>query len=205
MPRRRNWGHCVDLDLGFTPATNLLALRRLHLATGESADAPAAWIDLDNGALSELPQRYERRGDADYWYTAQRFDYQAMLNVTPEGFVTPYPTLWQPGENCEWFPATRSRLRRWSAAISRANASLLASAGNVVAPRSHARSVSLRRTRLISALRRCTTAAGVPAGAKTPNSESGWPREAQLGQRGHLRHASIREGAPTASARSRPP
>ncbi|WLA02685.1 putative glycolipid-binding domain-containing protein [Xanthomonas translucens] len=34
--------HCIDLDLGFTPATNLLQLRRLRLAVGEGADAPAA-------------------------------------------------------------------------------------------------------------------------------------------------------------------
>jgi hypothetical protein len=28
--------HCVDLDLGFTPATNLLQLRRLNLSQGEA-------------------------------------------------------------------------------------------------------------------------------------------------------------------------
>ena len=88
-------GHCVDLDLGFTPATNLLQLRRLHLGAGEAADAPAAWVDLNGGGMSELAQRYERRGDTDYWYTAQRFDYQAMLSVTPEGFVRRYPQLWE--------------------------------------------------------------------------------------------------------------
>ena len=88
-------GHCTDLDLGFTPASNLLPLRRLHLGQGEAADAPAAWVDLNGGGLSELPQRYERRGEADYWYAAPRFDYQAMLSVTPEGFVRRYPKLWE--------------------------------------------------------------------------------------------------------------
>ena len=88
-------GHCVDLDLGFTPATNLLALRRLHLAPGEASEAPAAWLDLDSGSLSELKQHYERRGEAEYWYTAPRFDYAAMLEVTSDGFVRHYPTLWE--------------------------------------------------------------------------------------------------------------
>lgn len=92
-------GHCVDLDLGFTPATNLLQLRRLHLAPGEAADAPAAWLDLESGSLSELQQRYERRGEADYWYAAPRFDYAAMLEVTADGFVRRYPTLWEADEN----------------------------------------------------------------------------------------------------------
>jgi hypothetical protein len=88
-------GHCVDLDLGFTPATNLLALRRLHLPAGEAADAPAAWLDLDSGALSELAQRYERRSETAYWYAAPRLDYAAMMQVTPDGLVRVYPGLWE--------------------------------------------------------------------------------------------------------------
>ncbi|MDQ0571839.1 hypothetical protein QFZ42_003673 [Variovorax paradoxus] len=87
--------HCVDLDLGFTPATNLLQLRRLNLSKGEGADAPAAWVDLDGGGvLSELMQRYERTGEDEYAYDAKRFDYAATLRATPEGFVRDYPGLW---------------------------------------------------------------------------------------------------------------
>lgn len=33
---------CIDVDLGFTPATNLIALRRLSLKVGQRAQAPAA-------------------------------------------------------------------------------------------------------------------------------------------------------------------
>ncbi len=87
--------HCVDLDLGFTPATNLIQLRRLNLAHGEGADAPAAWLDLDDGGLSLLAQRYERRSDHGYWYRAERFDYEALLDVSAEGFVRDYPKLWR--------------------------------------------------------------------------------------------------------------
>jgi hypothetical protein len=88
-------GHCTDLDLGFTPATNLIQLRRLHLDPGESAQAPAAWLDVDDDSLTALEQTYERRSDTDYWYQSPRFDYAAMLVVTPEGFVARYPDLWQ--------------------------------------------------------------------------------------------------------------
>ncbi|MCY1380818.1 putative glycolipid-binding protein [compost metagenome] len=87
--------HCVDLDLGFTPATNLLQLRRLNLAPGESADAPAAWVDIEDGGLSELMQRYERRGEGTYAYEAKRFDYAEVLGVTADGFVSDYPRLWR--------------------------------------------------------------------------------------------------------------
>lgn len=88
-------GHCIDLDLGFTPATNLLALRRLHLAVGEEADAPAAWLDLESRSLGELAQRYQRRSEVDYGYSAPRFDYDAVLRVTPDAFVSDYPGLWR--------------------------------------------------------------------------------------------------------------
>src|SRR5690242_10296392 len=42
---------CVDLDLSFTPATNLLQLRRAALAVGGAAEIPAAWLDIAAGAL----------------------------------------------------------------------------------------------------------------------------------------------------------
>lgn len=86
--------HCVDLDLGFTPATNLIQLRRLQLQPGEKAAAPAAWLDLEEGGLSLLDQHYERRDDTDYGYRAQRFDYAEVLQVSADGFVRDYPGLW---------------------------------------------------------------------------------------------------------------
>lgn len=86
---------CVDLDLGFTPATNVLPLRRLALGVSEAADAPAAWLDVATGALGELSQRYERRSEGSYWYEAPSFRYAALLEVTPTGFVRRYPGLWE--------------------------------------------------------------------------------------------------------------
>lgn len=86
---------CVDLDLGFTPATNLLALQRLALADGDAADAPAAWLDVWAGALQALAQRYTRRGEATYWYEAPSVGYAGLLDVTPTGFVRRYPGLWE--------------------------------------------------------------------------------------------------------------
>jgi hypothetical protein len=85
----------VDLDLGFTPATNLLQLRRLGLAVGKAADAPVAWFDLHADTLEILPQRYERRGESTYWYEAPRYDYAALLEVDPSGFIRRYPGLWE--------------------------------------------------------------------------------------------------------------
>ena len=87
--------HCLDLDFGFTPSTNLLQLRRLALPVGQGADAPAAWLDVSTGALSVLAQRYHRRSDTTYWYEAPRFGYAELLEVDPVGFVRRYPGLWE--------------------------------------------------------------------------------------------------------------
>jgi hypothetical protein len=86
---------CVDLDLGFTPATNLLQLRRLALAEGQAAEAPAAWLDAPGGSLEDLPQRYERRSEATYWYESPSAGYADLLEVTPIGFIRRYPGLWE--------------------------------------------------------------------------------------------------------------
>ena len=86
---------CVDLDFGFTPATNLLQLRRVALAEGAAADVPVAWLDVPAGTLDLLHQRYERRGAGAYWYEAPRFGYAALLETTPAGFARRYPGLWE--------------------------------------------------------------------------------------------------------------
>jgi hypothetical protein len=86
---------CVDLDLGFTPATNLFQLRRVALQVGQAADVPVAWLDVPVGTLDTLPQRYERRTPELYWYEAPRFDYFALLRVSVIGFVQTYPNLWE--------------------------------------------------------------------------------------------------------------
>jgi hypothetical protein len=86
---------CVDLDLGFTPATNLLQLRRIGLFPGDAADVPVAWLDAAAGTLDLLQQRYERRSETTYWYGAPGFRYAALLEVGPDGFVRRYPGLWE--------------------------------------------------------------------------------------------------------------
>jgi uncharacterized protein len=101
----RGWGlngvpikgleHLVDLDYGFTPATNLLQLSRVALKTGQRAAVPVAWFDLDSAALVELPQSYERRSETSYWYEAPTVPYQALLEIAPNGFVQSYPGLWR--------------------------------------------------------------------------------------------------------------
>ena len=85
----------VDLDLGFTPSTNLFPLRRLALRPGDGAAAAAAWLNEADWSVTRLPQRYERRDAEHYWYEAPTVGYAGMLTVTLDGFVSEYPGLWR--------------------------------------------------------------------------------------------------------------
>ena len=85
---------CLDLDLGFTPATNMLALRRLALEPGQAAEAPAAHLGV-TGELARLPQRYARLSETEYAYEAPSVPFSASLEVDAAGFVRRYPGLWE--------------------------------------------------------------------------------------------------------------
>jgi hypothetical protein len=87
--------HLVDLDYGFTPATNVLQLSRIALKPSQSAEVPVVWFDLGSASLTELPQSYERRSEASYWYEAPTVPYRALLEIAPNGFVQSYPGLWR--------------------------------------------------------------------------------------------------------------
>ncbi len=91
----RGLEHLVDLDFGFTPATNVLQLSRIALKLGQEREVPVAWFDLDSASLVELPQSYERRSEASYWYEAPTVPYRALLEIAPNGFVQSYPGLWR--------------------------------------------------------------------------------------------------------------
>ncbi len=85
----------VDLDFGFTPATNLQQLTRAGLAVGERAGFSVAWFDIGKDAMVELPQIYERRDETHYWYQSPENGYEAILAMDESGFVRDYPGLWR--------------------------------------------------------------------------------------------------------------
>jgi len=86
---------CIDVDLGFTPATNLLALRRYALAIGQQTPAPAAYLAFPEPRLERLEQTYRRLDATKYNYTASAYGYDDVLKVSEHGFVLDYPGLWK--------------------------------------------------------------------------------------------------------------
>lgn len=83
-----------DIDLAFTPATNLLPIRRLDLSVGASVPVIAAWLPFPELELRPLDQVYHRSAEGAYDYSSSGGTFKATLSVSPHGFVTSYPGLW---------------------------------------------------------------------------------------------------------------
>jgi hypothetical protein len=85
---------CVDIDLGFSPSTNLLPIRRTKLAIGEHAAVRAAWVRFPDFAVEVLDQTYARLSESTYHYESAGGQFSRDLTVDPDGFVIDYPGLW---------------------------------------------------------------------------------------------------------------
>ena len=83
---------CVDVDLGVTPATNTLPIRRLRLEVGESRDIRAAWVKFPRLEIEPMAQRYTRV--AEYRYRYESKNVEVDLEVGSAGLVTHYPDSW---------------------------------------------------------------------------------------------------------------
>jgi hypothetical protein len=88
-------GGLLDIDFGFTPASNTNALRRLDLKPEEEVATVFVWLDTESWTMRPLPQTYRRlRADA-YDYASPQHGYRATLLVDEIGTVTSYPGLWK--------------------------------------------------------------------------------------------------------------
>jgi hypothetical protein len=83
-----------DIDLGFTPASNTNAIRRLCLGEGGEAESTAVWLDTEDWAVKPLRQTYGRLGKHAYDYASPLHNYRATLTVDDFGAVIEYPGLW---------------------------------------------------------------------------------------------------------------
>lgn len=84
-----------DIDLGFTPATNTHAIRRLGLAKGEEGATTAVWLDTDDWQVKPLPQTYRCAGTGIYDYSSPLHDFHARLIADDFGAIVEYPGLWR--------------------------------------------------------------------------------------------------------------
>ncbi len=88
---------CIDVDIGITPATNMLPIKRLKLQAEESRDITAAYIPLpDQIDRYFQPQRAEQRytcltPDRFYRYEGLFRAFTAELEIDEVGLVIDYP------------------------------------------------------------------------------------------------------------------
>jgi hypothetical protein len=87
----------LDIDLGFTPATNTLPIRRLAMAVGESAPVRSAWLRSPELRLEPLEQTYTREAEQTFRYRAlvDGEPFTARLDTDQFGRVVRYEGLWE--------------------------------------------------------------------------------------------------------------
>jgi|SRR5580692_5831759 hypothetical protein len=96
---------CIDIDLGFSPSTNLLPIRRFALGVGQEATVTAAWLPFPSLRFELLPQLYRRDTERTYHYESRYGLFTRTLEVDSTGFVTSYPDLWQAESTAAGLPA----------------------------------------------------------------------------------------------------
>jgi hypothetical protein len=84
----------IDIDLNFSPITNLLPLRRLELGTGDSEAVSAAWLRFPSFALERLDQTYTRVDEATLRYESRGGEFVRDLKINSDGLVLEYPDFW---------------------------------------------------------------------------------------------------------------
>jgi hypothetical protein len=86
---------CFEIDISATPFTNTLAIGRLQLATGQSADLLAAYIRLPELTVEAVPQRYTciERGETQsaFKYEGLFRNYTGLLPTDKDLLVIDYP------------------------------------------------------------------------------------------------------------------
>lgn len=85
---------CDDVDLGFSPITNTLPIRRLQLDVGSSAPVRAAWVRFPDLTVEVLEQRYTRLSVHRYRYESAGGAFSRELTVDATGLVIEYPDFW---------------------------------------------------------------------------------------------------------------
>lgn len=83
----------TDVDLGCSPSTNTLPVRRLRLAVGASQTVHAARIRFPELTVEKAAQKYTRIDEFTYRYESGTFT--AELVVDDDGLVATYGDVWR--------------------------------------------------------------------------------------------------------------
>lgn len=85
---------CIDIDLNFSPITNLLPVRRLDLKVGESKEVSAAWLRFPSFQFERIDQTYTRIDETTLKYESRGGEFVRTLKINSDGLVLDYPDYW---------------------------------------------------------------------------------------------------------------
>ena len=89
----------IDIDLGWSPSTNTLPIRRLGLEAGQtSGEFIAAWVRFPDLTLQPLQQEYLRLSERQYRYSSRGGAFMANILVDGNGVALNYEGFWQRAE-----------------------------------------------------------------------------------------------------------
>lgn len=83
-----------DIDLGFTPATLTLPIRRLKLGVGDEVEILVANLDLENERLTPLHLVFRRTGNDTYECFEAETGTTTHLTVDAQGIVRTHAGHW---------------------------------------------------------------------------------------------------------------
>ena len=86
---------CIDIDLNFSPVTNLLPIKRSNIAAGRSDDVRAAWLRFPSFKLEPLEQTYTRLDETTYRYESSGGKFVCELKINGAGLVASYPGFFE--------------------------------------------------------------------------------------------------------------
>jgi hypothetical protein len=93
--KRKDLADCIDIDLGWSPSSNTLPIRRLGLKVGaRSGQLVMAWIRFPELTIERLQQQYERVSERRYMYTSRGGSFKARIDVDEEELVLDYEGAW---------------------------------------------------------------------------------------------------------------
>ncbi len=85
---------CLDVDLGASPVTNTLPIKRTTMGVGEKVELTAAWVRFPDLDVVPLRQSYERLGAFRYTYRSSS-GFKAELITDGFGLVKKYGGYWK--------------------------------------------------------------------------------------------------------------
>ena len=86
---------CGDVDLGWTPATNTVPIRRLDLEIGDTATIVASWVRFPELDVIANEQQYTRLAPDRWRYRSGDYDFELVTDAA-SGIVLAYgEDLWR--------------------------------------------------------------------------------------------------------------